>query len=114
MIEDMGPCEAECPQQIIDLLKPTDSSIANEWRERCRKFLSFKNEIAKKPKLKPGQLVEFDVPIHMTDKTQHKTLQVAARPLRPRQLIFRAPDTGVIYRVRNVRQLAYKVINQAA
>jgi hypothetical protein len=50
----------------------------------------------------------------MTDKTQHKTLQVAARPLRPRQLIFRAPDTGVIYRVRNVRQLAYKVINQAA
>ena len=70
--------------------------------------------MAKKPKLKPGQLVEFDLPIHMTDKTQHKTLEVATSPRHPRQLIFRAPDTGAIYRIRNVRQLAYKVINQAA
>jgi hypothetical protein len=114
MTEDMGPCEAECPKQIIDLLTPTESSIANEWRERCRKSLAFKGEIAKKPKLKLGQLVEFDVPIHMTDKTEHKTLEVATSPLCPRQLIFRAPDTGAIYRVRNVRQLAYKVINQSA
>jgi hypothetical protein len=50
----------------------------------------------------------------MTDKTLHKMLEVATSPLRPRQLIFRAPDTGAIYRVRNIRQLAYKVINQAA
>jgi hypothetical protein len=114
MTEDMGPCEAECPKQIIDLLTPTESSIANEWRERCRKSLAFRAEMSKKPKLKPGQLVEFDAPIPMTDKTQHKTLEVATSPLRPRQLIFRAPDTGAICRVRNVRKLAYKVINQAA
>ncbi len=114
MTEDMGPCEAECPKQIIELLTPTESSIANEWRERCQKFLLFKNEIAKKPKLKPGQLVEFDVPIHMTDKTQHKMLEVTTSPLRPRQIIFRSPETGAIYRVRNVRERAYKVINQAA
>jgi len=110
----MGPCEAECPKQVINLLTPTESAIANEWRERCQKFLLFKNEIAKKPKLKPGQRVEFDVPIHMTDKTQHKMLEVTTSPLRPRQIIFRGPNTGAIYRVRNLRQLAYKVINQAA
>lgn len=40
MIEDnMGPCEAECPKAILDLLTPTDSKWANEWRDRCYKNL---------------------------------------------------------------------------
>jgi hypothetical protein len=36
MSEDMGPCEAECPERILNLLTPTDSEYANEWRARCR------------------------------------------------------------------------------
>lgn len=37
MDESMGPCEDKCPVSILDLLSPTDSQRANEWRDRCRK-----------------------------------------------------------------------------
>lgn len=37
MDETMGPCEDKCPVSILDLLTPTDSQWANEWRDRCRK-----------------------------------------------------------------------------
>lgn len=39
MDETMGPCEAECPQRILDLL--TDhlaSDSASDWRRRCREY----------------------------------------------------------------------------
>ena len=37
MDETMGPHEDKCPVSILDLLSPTDSQWANEWRDRCRK-----------------------------------------------------------------------------
>lgn len=33
--EEMGPFESRCPKVIIDLLSPTDSEYAKQWRERC-------------------------------------------------------------------------------
>lgn len=33
--EEMGPFESRCPKSIIDLLSPTDSEYAKQWRERC-------------------------------------------------------------------------------
>ena len=36
MTEHMGPCQSECPAAILDLLTPTESPYAREWRERCR------------------------------------------------------------------------------
>jgi hypothetical protein len=36
--ETMGPCESECPQRILDLLTPTNSQWANEWRQRCWRY----------------------------------------------------------------------------
>ena len=44
MTEDMGPNEAKCPMDILDLLSPTDSPTSLEWRDRCR-------QNAAKPKL---------------------------------------------------------------
>lgn len=40
MTESMGPCEAECPASILDLLTPTDSPYAQAWRARCRENLA--------------------------------------------------------------------------
>jgi hypothetical protein len=37
MDESMGPCYYDCPASILDLLTPTDSEYANNWREKCRK-----------------------------------------------------------------------------
>lgn len=36
MDESMGPNEARCPDRILDLLTPTTSVWANEWRAKCR------------------------------------------------------------------------------
>jgi len=55
MDESMGPAEDECPANILDLLSPTDSEWANEWRARCR----VNAERKAKAKLKPGQVVTF-------------------------------------------------------
>jgi hypothetical protein len=113
MTEDMGPCEAECPQEIIDLLTPTESAYANEWRERCRKFNTLKAEYARKPRLKSGQLAEFESAIHMSDNSSHKTLEFVRPWPRSRRVLFRVPATGATYIVRNVRKRAYKIIVRA-
>lgn len=42
MTESMGPCEAQCPQRILDLLTPTDNANALEWRQRCRANLALR------------------------------------------------------------------------
>lgn len=56
--EGMGPNESECPKSILDLLTPTESQWANEWRERCRAHIA-----RPKKTLKPGDTVEFSTEI---------------------------------------------------
>ncbi|PPD40419.1 MAG: hypothetical protein CTY15_14830 [Methylocystis sp.] len=36
MTEHMGPCESDCPEDMLDLLTPTDRPYAIAWRARCR------------------------------------------------------------------------------
>jgi len=61
MDETVGPCEAEAPAKILDLLTPTDSDWANEWRQKC-----WDNLAAKKAadKVTPGTVVTFDSPLN--------------------------------------------------
>lgn len=42
MDETVGPCQYGCPKSILDLLTPTKSKYANEWRERCYKVIEEK------------------------------------------------------------------------
>jgi hypothetical protein len=72
MDESMGPCEAECPARILDLLTPTDSQWANEWRARCRARLA-------KPKPKRGQSVTFKTPIRFVNGDTFTTLTFEKR-----------------------------------
>lgn len=37
--EDEGPVADFCPQRILDVLSPTDSEHALDWRDRCRERL---------------------------------------------------------------------------
>lgn len=48
MPESVGPCYYGCPNTILDLLSPTDSEFANEWRMRCRN-LNAKPSLSKLP-----------------------------------------------------------------
>lgn len=38
MTESWGPVENRCPVRILDMLTPTDDTVANEWRARCRAY----------------------------------------------------------------------------
>ena len=44
MDETMGPGYCDCPKSILDLLTPTESEWANEWRKRCRENLEKKKK----------------------------------------------------------------------
>lgn len=56
MDETMGPGEHDCPKGILDLLTPTDSEWANEWRRLCREKIE--RNRTKKP-LPIGTRIEF-------------------------------------------------------
>lgn len=60
MDETVGPYECECPARILDLLTPTTSEYAVQWRDRCRVLLE-------KPMPRPGQIIVFDEPVTFTD-----------------------------------------------
>ncbi len=52
MEETMGPGYYDCPKGILDLLTPTDSEYALEWRKKCRENIEKKkkgNSLAKLP-----------------------------------------------------------------
>lgn len=51
MSDTMGPGYCDCPKRILDLLTPTDSEWANEWRKRCAEKRAQKkpDDLAKLP-----------------------------------------------------------------
>ena len=111
MSEDMGPCEAECPVAILDLLTPTDREYALNWRRRCREFAATR---AAKPKLLHGQLVTFAEPIRFADGRSHQTLRVDINPRLNRRVRFRSLDGCGYYRIGGLKSLTYTVGPSAA
>lgn len=65
MDESMGPYLHNCPEGILELLTPTDSGYANEWRERCWARAS-------KPKVKKGVTVRFKDPVRLTTGSEYQ------------------------------------------
>lgn len=105
MDETMGPCEAECPAAILDLLTPTDSQYALAWRERCRAAAESR---ARRPRLRNGWTLVFDAPLAFSDGTSHQRLEVAIDPRCPRAIRFRSADGG-LYRIGNLDRLRYEI-----
>lgn len=68
MEESMGPCAYDCPDRILDLLTPTQSKYANEWRETCRKTNAAKAEArAKTGTVKDGATIRVKHPLHFAN-----------------------------------------------
>ena len=61
--ECMGPFECAAPKKLIDLLTPTDSEYANQWRKKCL-------ELAAKKKVKVGDKIRFAEPITWGGKSE--------------------------------------------
>lgn len=64
MDETCGPNERKCPVGILDLLTPTESEWAKQWRKDCRENAARKRST---PKLADGQTITFEHPISFTD-----------------------------------------------
>lgn len=63
MDETMGPGYHGAPAKILDLLTPTDSEWANQWRDKCRETIAHR---AKGRKVKAGTVVKFVRPVNLT------------------------------------------------
>ena len=107
MDETMGPCEAECPANILDLLTPTDREHALAWRERCRASAAKR---AAAPKLRDRDLVVFTEPIAFSDGSEHRRMKVVIDPRKPRAIRFRPPGGGGLYRIGGMERLTFSVV----
>ena len=64
MDETVGPCYYDCPAHILDMLTPTKSEWANEWREKCRKTIAAKAEArANTVKVTDGAVIKLAHPL---------------------------------------------------
>lgn len=64
MDEGMGPDAAEMPSKILDLLTPTDSDWANEWRSRCRRNAQKAIDAAA---LQRGDIIRLSRPVQFSN-----------------------------------------------
>jgi hypothetical protein len=76
MDDRMGPNIDDCPAKILDLLTPTDSEFANDWRARCRAKVERK---ANRVKPEVGDTVLFAHPLTFSDGSEHDTFVYAGK-----------------------------------
>lgn len=62
MDESSGPFQCDCPKGILDLLTPTESEYANEWRKRCYENLDKKRNPNRYSKLPVGTVIKVMMP----------------------------------------------------
>jgi hypothetical protein len=103
MCESMGPCEAECPSKILDLLGPTMDEHALDWRARCRAFATKRN----RPTPKDGDTIIFAQAIQFTDGSEARRLIVSTFR---RRTIFTNPLTGGRYRISRWKDRQWTIV----
>lgn len=102
MDETMGPNAAEAPLKLIDLLSPTTSEWALNWRQSCRDHAAR----ASRP-LKPGDVIRLEQPLRFSDGTERQTFRISRErwPGANRSTtVFTCLETGAVCRIPNIRQ----------
>jgi hypothetical protein len=113
MDEAMGPYECDCPESILDLLTPTDRQYALQWRARCRENAAARHARAKKPSPRAGRTIIFDEPLAFSDGRSFDRLEVIANPRSHRTVLFRAPGSGNLYRIPNIKSRVYRLVDRS-
>ena len=111
MDETVGPNESDCPEAILDLLTPTEYPYAQAWRTRCRENAAARRALSTKPSPRPGQTIVFDQALSFSDGRSLDRFEVVANPRSHRTMLFRATDTGGLYRITNVKKRAYRLVD---
>ena len=102
MEESQGPAPCECPAHVLDLLSPTTSEHALEWRSRCRTRLRHLAAVI------PGARVRFELDF-LTPEGPCRTFEAVD----PAQGHFRGPKETV-YRLTSWRQESFEVLATGA
>ena len=111
MDETVGPNESDCPEAILDLLTPTKYPYALAWRTRCRQNAAARRALSSKPSPRPGQTIVFDQPLSFSDGRSLDRFEVVANPRSHRTMLFRATNSGGLYRITNVKKRAYRLVD---
>lgn len=108
MDESMGPCEAECPLAILDLLDPPDEdSHAKDWRERVRAY-----HAKRKARPKPGDIVVFKEALTFTDGSSGRRFR--CERVGHRRRAWRNLETGGLCRISRIEQRDFVVETEPA
>jgi hypothetical protein len=109
----MGPCERDCPKAILDLLTPTNHEHAQRWRDDCRANAAARRARQAKPTPRAGQTIIFDESLAFADGKSFDRLEVIANPHSHRTVLFRAPGSGNLYRIPNIKSRAYRLVDRS-
>jgi hypothetical protein len=72
MEESMGPCEANAPKKLINLLSDTDIEYATDWRTRCLQAAALTSR-----KVNHGDTIKLDEPLKFADGTKRDTFRIS-------------------------------------
>jgi hypothetical protein len=71
MEETMGPCEAQAPLKLLNLLSETTREYAISWRERCKSYAAITSR-----KISHGDIIRLAQPIEFTDGVERSLFKV--------------------------------------
>lgn len=71
MEESMGPCEAQAPQKLLDMLSPTTKDYALSWRDRCRAHAARTRRV-----IAHGDTIQLAEPLTFGDGIERSTFTV--------------------------------------
>ena len=114
MSEDMGPRIHNCPESILQLLTPTGSEYATQWRADCWNTIA-----ARAAAPKTGAYIKFAEPLKFTDGSEHQVFKIVASGRNGRGQAFcpaklegvsAVCEWGGRYKISNWKHRKYEVV----
>ena len=105
--ETAGPCFYDCPASILDLLTPTSSEWANEWREKCRQNIQSKKEQINLSKCEIGTKILIQDP-----KTSSSVILEKYRPFNKKRAIWVDFSSNRYFPMSYLYQIGFELLNE--
>lgn len=105
--EDCGPCFYDCPASILDLLTPTTSKWANEWREKCREKINKKKETIDLSKCELGTKILIKNPLNDEDIILEKY-----KPINRKRAIWLDKERNTFYPMTRLYEIGFNLLNE--
>lgn len=111
MEESMGPCEAQAPQKLLDMLSPTTKEYALSWRARCKAAAALTGR-----KIAHGDTIQLAEPLTFNDGIERDTFTVQRERFAGAKRTtthFLCKKTGTACRISRFMQRAWVKVEQS-